>query len=282
MAYDTFARPTGIDWGSADKTFGQVRFGEDSQQVVLFYTRSVFNAMKSQANGSRHYENEIWVKLHPPGERLNVIDRPVTDIDKVKYPQQWNMFLQNKTQVPEGTPIDLLFPNSPATADNLKAFGVHTVQQCAKLSAHAQQTIGMGATEWMNMAKQYLDSASSGTAFLALRAELSQKDTELRVMKQQYDKLKAQLDDLLQRFNNPQVGAATPQAFADAAQQQILANHPSNRRPNKSFSPPPASEVEQAGILRQITEQDFPTVDVTSDQEQVADPTQSLDFGLGT
>lgn len=274
MAYDGLANPTGIEWGNSERTFGQVKFGDDSAQVVVFYTRSVFNAAKSKAKGARFYENEIWVKMHPPGERLNVIDRPVSDLDKIKYQRQWNLFLQNKTQVPDGTPIDLLFPNSPATADSLKAFNVHTIQQCANLSSHALQTIGMGAQDWANMAKQYLDSASSGTSFLKLRSELDQEKQDNRILRQQYDKIRAQLDDVLRRIN---LGSGPPQPWPDAPGQQIAANHPSNPAPNKSraFQAPPSAAMEQADILKQVVEEDFPVVDVTKDQPN------DLDFGLG-
>jgi hypothetical protein len=264
MAYDALPNPTGIEWGSADRTYGRVKFGDDSAQVVLFYTRSVFNAAKSRAAGARHYDNETWVKMHPPGEKLNIIDRPATDLDKSKYPGQWNMFLQNKTQVPEGTPIDLLFPNNPAVADNLRAYGIHTIQQCATLSSHAVQTIGMGAQEWQNMAKQYLDSASNGSAFLAMRTELDKKDVELRVMKQQYDKLQAQLMDIQKRFNNPSLGP-TAANWGEAPEQVINNNHPSQEmRPSKrGFPAPSKDELEQFEVAKQITEQDFPTIDVT-------------------
>lgn len=276
MAYEGLANPTGIDWGNAERTFGQVKFGDDSAQVVIFYTRSVFNAAKSQAKGARFYENEVWVKMHPPGERLNVIDRPVTDVDKIKYQRQWSLFLQNKTQVPDGTPIDLLFPNSPATADSLKAFNIHTIQQCANLSSHALQTIGMGAQDWMNMAKQYLDSASSGTAFLKMRSELDQQKQENRLVRQQYDKVKAQLDDVLKRLNLGS-GSGAMQPWPDAPGLQIDANHPSNPTPNKSrvAQGPSSAAMEQADILKQVVEEDFPVVDVTKDQSN------DLDFGLG-
>jgi hypothetical protein len=36
MAYGDFDRPTGVDWANAGKTYGQVKFGDDSSQVVLF------------------------------------------------------------------------------------------------------------------------------------------------------------------------------------------------------------------------------------------------------
>lgn len=269
MAYDALPNPTGIDWGSADRTYGQVKFGDDSSQIVIFYTRSVFNAAKSKAAGARHYDNQTWVKMHPPGEKLNIIDRPATDLDKAKYAGQWNLFLQNKTQVPEGTPIDLLFPNNPAVADNLRAYGVHTIQQCANLSAHALQTIGMGAQEWQNMAKQYLDSATSGTAFLALRAQLEQKDQELRIMRQQYDKMQAQVNDLLRRVSNPELGVPTAKNWGNAPADIINNNHPSQElRPSRKGAAPPAAELEQAEILKTVTEEDFPTIDVFAEAKK--------------
>lgn len=271
MAYDALPNPTGIDWGNAGKTYGQVKFGDDSQQVVLFYTRSVFNAAKSQQMGSRQYENQTWVKMHPPGERLNVIDRPVQDLDKRRFPGQWNMFLQNKTQVPDGTPIDLLFPNNPAIADNLKAFGVHTVQQCSQLSDNAMQTIGMGAVEWKNMAVRYLDNASSGTAFLKLQAEVQQKDQEIRILKRQFEQLKSAHDDLMQRITNPNAVAQNwqPTEVQDVAGQMVNNNHPSQQqRPSKRTKvDPPAAEIEQAKIFQQVTEESFPVIDVTKDQK---------------
>lgn len=277
MAYD-LPRPTGIDWGNADRSYGQVKFGDDSQQVVMFYTRSVFNSAKSAQVGARQYENQTWVKMHPPGERLNVIDRPVSDHDKRRFPHQWNMFLQNKTQVPEGTPIDLLFPNNPAVADNLKAFGVHTIQQCANLSDNAMQTIGMGSTEWKNMATKYLESASSGTAFLKLQSEVQQKEQQIRILQRQFEQLKAAHDDLVGRINNPNIGSWTP-PNPDLSGDIVNANHPSQAiRPSlKKKAAPPSDEVEQANIIKQVTEESFPILDVTKDQ----DLSQEIDFGLG-
>lgn len=270
MAYDGFQRPTGIEWGNAGKTYGQVKFGDDSQQVVLFYTRSVFNAVKSQQAGSRQYENQNWVKMHPPGEKLNIIDRPVQDNDKIRFPHQWNSFLQNKTQVPEGTPIDLLFPNNPAVADNLKAFGVHTIQQCANLSANALETVGMGATEWKNMAVQYLQSASDGTAFLKLRAELDEERRAYKVLARQFEQLKAQYDQIMIRLNDPNARITENSFVADIAQETLNANHssqsvrPSVKRGKRSEAPP-KDEIDQANLIPKYDEQDFPTKDVTKE-----------------
>lgn len=281
MAFETFARPTGIEWGSADRTYGQVKFGDDSQLVVIFYTKAVFNAALSQEKGVRQYENQTWIKMHPPGERLNIIDRPVENGDKNRFPRQWNLFLQNKSQIPDGTPIDLLFANNPAIADNLRAFGVHTIQQCANLSAHAMDTIGMGANDWKNMAKQYLENAKSGAAFLQLKSEVAQKDQEIKLLKRQFEQLKSQHDDIINRLKDPNTSTYNTSGLQpsyvegyDVQADRLNANHPSQeiKKSKKKVNAPPKDEVDQSNVIKQVTEEDFNSVDVTKDQQ--------LDFGF--
>lgn len=268
MAYDGFAKPTGIEWGNADKTFGQVKFGDDSQLVVIFYTKSVFNAAKSAAEGTRQYDNHIFVKIHPPGERLNVIDRPVQDADKHRFSHQWSLFLQNRTQVPDGTPIDLLFPNNPAIADSLKSMGVYTIQQCANLSSNAIETIGMGGREWVNKAVQYLDNAKSGSSFLKLQAESDKKDQQIKLLERKVNQLTDQLNDVIGRINNPNSNLEQPGWVKgyDVQEDRLNANHPStdSKLPKRGKKvQPKTEELEQHEILRQVSEEDIPIVDIT-------------------
>lgn len=272
MSFDvSLPRPIGIDWNGADRSHGQVRFADASQTVVLFYTKSVFNAAKSAEVGARQYENQVWVKIHPPGEKLNIIDREVLPADKQMYSQQWNAFLQHRTQVPEGTPIDLLFPNNPAIADNLKAFGVHTIQQCSKLSANALDTIGMGAQNWKNMATQYLENATSGTAFLQLRDENERLQQQIQIKDRQFAELKARMDDMDRRFKNPNTGGMQPGWIDgyDAQAERLNSNHPSQEMrpsvPRTDGVAPPDAELQQFEVIRQVTEESMPTVDVTGE-----------------
>lgn len=277
-----FAQPTGIEWGSADRSYGRVKYGDDSQLVVIFYTRPVFNALLSQQKGTRQYENQTWIKMHPPGEKLNIIDRRVQESDKVRFPHQWNMFLQNKTQVPDGTPIDLLFPNNPAVAENLRAFGVHTIQQCANLSAHALDTIGMGAVDWKNMAVKYIENAKSGTAFLQLQTESARKDQEIKLLKRQLEQMQAQLDTVLHRYADPNAASKQPGWVSgyDVTADRINNTHPSKElRPTKNMPAPPQHEIDHANLLKQVTEEDFKPIDVTADQNT---DNQDIKFDFGT
>lgn len=267
-----FQAPSGINWQNADQTYGQVQYGDNNRLVVVFYEKPIFNKVKSVELGVRHYDNKTYVRIHPPGELLNVVDRPATIEDQNRFRHQFSLFLQGKMQVPDGTPIDLLFPNNPAAADNLRAFGVHTIQQCAELSAHALDRIGMGGQEYKNMAVRYLEHGKSGQAFHQLQAQIAQKDQEIKVLNQKLETLTATLQDINYRMENPGVNRLHPVVppNVDVMGDRINANSPlaqGGKRPRgKKNIAPPRDEVDQASIIQQVSEEDFPTVDLTKEE----------------
>jgi len=201
MENTIFQRPTKINMTAGGH--GTVEYGDDSQLVVIFYTRSVENSALSLQEGRRIFNDQVFVKMHAPGERLNIIDRPANENDKNRFPNQYRAYMHNHTQVPDGTPIDLLFPNTPSIADGLKASGVYTVEQCAGLSAHAMDTIGMGAQDYQNKAKRYIENSKKGANFHQIQAELAQRDQTIKLQQHQIGELKRQLDALQQRFADP-------------------------------------------------------------------------------
>src|SRR6202035_5847395 len=167
---DDFQTHSGIKWQG---DVGIVQYGGgDASQVVMFYMRPVRDPAKSTEAGRPWFEDKIFVRIHPPGERLNILDREATDVDKRRFPLQWAQFKDNAPQVSTGTPIDMLFAANPSIAAALKASGVHTVEQCAQLSAHAIETIGMGAQQWVNEATRYLEVANKGVKASQLKAAL--------------------------------------------------------------------------------------------------------------
>ena len=111
--------------------------GGDRNMVCMFYNKPVLNPAKSDEKGRQIFDNKVYVCIHPPGERLNIVDREASDLERRRFPMQWEAFRKNKQQQPEGTPIELLYPGQPTIAATLRASGVQTVEQCAELSAPA-------------------------------------------------------------------------------------------------------------------------------------------------
>lgn len=175
---------------------GVVEYGSAQNKLVQFYWKAVHHPAKSQAAGCPVYEDHVYVKIQEPGERLTQIDRPVRPEDKRVWAIQWNQFQQNQDQLPDGTPIGLLYPEKPSVVHMLAAHGVHTVQQLANLSANAIDTIGMGAQHYVNDAQKYIKSAEAGAGTVQLRKEIEAKDRDIKILRSQLESLKNEVDRL--------------------------------------------------------------------------------------
>jgi hypothetical protein len=234
--------PTGVDWQGGQGNWGIAKFGDDRRAIVFFHKQSVFNEIKSTNAGRRIYDEVDFVSIQHPGEREQKIDRPVKmNEDPHRWPAQWASYQKNQAQVVEGTPIDLLLPNHPGIADNLKSAGVTTIEQLANLSSTGMHNVGMGAQDYVNYARAYLDHAQKGVGFHQLQKELSDRDQQIRLQNQRIDTLTQQLDQLLKQ--NAAILAATPGV---AAVQSAAVQHPTSAAPAFSLPPLPARMPEAA------------------------------------
>lgn len=192
MAEGDFTSPTGISWQGGN--VGIVEYGGGARsQLAIFYNKSVHNPLRSQQEGRPVFEDKIYVRVAPAGERLNIVDRPANRGDQQRWPQQWALFQQNKEQTPEGTPIELLYPEKPAVAATLRANGVMTIEVCANLSANAIDSVGMGAQQWVNAAQKYVAYANRGVAITQHRKDLEERDSKIRVLTQQVEALQDEI-----------------------------------------------------------------------------------------
>ena len=189
-----FSAPTGIDWKG---NVGTVQYGGgDKNMLAMFYTRPMHNPAKSTEAGRPVYDDVPYVRIHPPGERLNIVDRPATGNDAKRFPVQWAQFSQNREQIPEGTPIDLLYPEHPSIGAMLRANSVHTIEQCAELSGPAIDSIGMGAQRYCNDAQKYLQASNKGVKASQLRHELEERDSQIRTLTHMVETLKGEVERL--------------------------------------------------------------------------------------
>lgn len=233
-----YAAPSNIAWSG--KGYGVAEFGSDNQMIVIFYSRPVENPAKSLEAGRKICTDQDYVKMYHPGEgNTNQIDRPVKQEDTRRFPRQWEQYLHNRTQAPEGTPIDLLYPNNPSTAENLRGMGVFTVEQAANLSAHAQDRVGMGSQDIVNKAKAFLENAAKGINFHKHEDMIKKLQQENKLKDTQVLKLQQQVDILMQKLTSPaDQSLSPPWSATDEQTQRINANHVTNQ-----IKPKPATKV---------------------------------------
>lgn len=218
---------------------------DDNQLMVGFYKRSILNKAKSAEMGVPHYESRDFVKIQHPGESLNVVDREVNETDKQRWPNKWAQYQQGVNQVPDGIPINLLFPTKPEIESTLRGYNIHTVEQLAHLSAHGIGTIGMGAQDWVNAAKKYLQHAEKGVDHHHFKTAIEQKDQEIATLKRQMAELTALVQQQRSHPTEPHIPRqqqAAPQDF-DYQTAQINTAHPS-ADDSQAFLQPPAQFVQ--------------------------------------
>jgi hypothetical protein len=190
---------------------GMVRMGSDERMNVLFYKKSVLDPVVSRERGRPWHRAVDYVKIQQPGER-DCVDRPVRENDDAiaRWPHLWNAYQKQQVQAPNGTPVDLLFPQNPEIPANLHGLGVHTIEQLAGLTEHGAQTIGMGATQWRQKAKEYLAAAAGGGNYHKLQQELDKAHNTIEVMGNQMALMKRQLEQLAAQQNQKISGAMMP------------------------------------------------------------------------
>lgn len=221
---------------------GMVRLGSDDRVNVLFYKKSVHDPEESRKRGRPWSKSMDYVRIQQPGEK-DCIDRPVAEDDPAKYrwSRHWEAYQKGQTAAPNGTPVDVLFPQSPEIAANLHSLGVHTVEQLSGLTEHGAQTIGMGATQWRNHAKQFLAAAAGGAGVHALKKQIEERDNKIEVMANQMAGMKAQLDRLMAQIDQRIPPAMIPASDPTLAQRAYTA-------PPMSFSNDSVDEDEQGGV----------------------------------
>jgi hypothetical protein len=188
--------------------YGNVQIGPgDEAMRVIFYKKAVLNQMKSRAAGRPLFDTEVFVKSHMPGEeRLQENDRPATDEHKRRWPRQWAAYLQNREYVPEGTPVEFLFPANPDVPGMLKWHGFHTVELLAKATPVAIESIGMGMADWIAKAKKYLEDSRKGVDHHKIKELEERHAREIKSLQNQIADLVSRLNTALGTLNDVPTG----------------------------------------------------------------------------
>ena len=184
-----------------DPNGGLVQYGSDAKLWVQFQNLPIQNNAKSKDSGRPVFDTIPHVRIRQPGERDETV-RPVIEGDKVRFERQWRLFQNAQEQIPEGTPISILFPSAPGAVETLKYMAVHTVEQLADITDTAKQNIGLGASQWQQMAKAYLEQSSKGKEFHAIMSRIEKLEEESAAKDARIASLSAELTAIQEDDDN--------------------------------------------------------------------------------
>ena len=175
-------------------------FGDD-RLGVMFYTRTVEDKERTLAEGRKCFRDREFVKIMVPGDRLNIVDRPVqrtgnmqTD-DTLRFSKQYARFKNSQEQVAhDGTPLALWPGINGALVEELKYLNIFTVEQLATLADTHVAKVPMGHA-FKRKAAEFVAASKDAAALNKLQSELAERDNKIetleKAIKEQGDQIAA-------------------------------------------------------------------------------------------
>jgi hypothetical protein len=143
----------------------------------------------------KDYKGRPFVRIIVPGDKTNIVEQPVRDDHKERFPRQWLHFQMKQSEqdtgVIPGTPLHVWAAADPEFVNRGRLEELHilkfqTVEQVATASDAQLQRIGMGGTGMRDKARLFLTQK--------VRSDSS---AELEKTRQELDELKAQMAELV-------------------------------------------------------------------------------------
>lgn len=157
-------------------------FNPDDALTVVFYRNAVQNEYESTVQARPIYEDVDYVRIITPGDQFTIIDQPVNEVHKARFPRQWNQFLQSgqSGETMNGTPLSEWTQMSPAQVRMLNGLNFFTVENIAHASDQQINNIGMagGMSGYVlrDLARAYLTRAKEHAQDGRMVAELQKRD----------------------------------------------------------------------------------------------------------
>lgn len=177
--------------GSYTRTEG-VPQARDST-IPRFHMEPVEDPVASASAGRPIFAQQERVQIIQPGNPNSPVFR-VTDEHRNRWPEHYKRFRAGEEVTADGTPLEQWPFLKRNHVLELKAIGIHTVEQCAGLSDLAVQNIGMGGRSIRENANAYLDEAAQISITSAALARAEAAEAREAAMAKQMSELRPMMD----------------------------------------------------------------------------------------
>lgn len=170
------------------------REAADKNVYVKFYIRPRENEAKSAAEGRPIYEDKEYVEIRTPGNTTNVIQRPVTDMDKKRFAAQYRAFKEGDLEQISGTPLVEAPWITRSQVEELSYLRIRTLEQLANVGDDVCTRIP-GLFKLKQRAQAMAANAEKQAPFTAMQKENEELRNSLealqKTVKEQADQIQA-------------------------------------------------------------------------------------------
>ena len=177
----------------------------DEHLFVEIYVGEIKNEDKSLEEGRPIYDQVEMIRITVPGDRNNVVDRPLRPEDKARFPRQYANFKNNVAALVQGTPIALWRDGSKALAQELAFFNIHTVEQLAAApDGNVSKISGL-----INLKQKAIEFVQASKA---PDLKLSALEEQNKLLQDQLEEMKKQIAALAPKADTGKAPAPAPAA----------------------------------------------------------------------
>jgi hypothetical protein len=191
------------DWSKPNES----RFSMDNKLYVEFFRKPILQPGKSREAGRAVYEEIDYVRIHVPGDKSSVIERPVNQQDIFRFQDRYNKWKAGQEEAVTGTPLTALPGMNPSKIEEYKFFKLVTVEQLAE----ANDNLGgkfMSFQQDKQRAKVFLEVAKNNAPIEKMNEELQKRDAEIENLRTMVEALQANAKPA-KRSVAPQVAETT-------------------------------------------------------------------------
>lgn len=109
------------------------RTAADKSVYVKFYMRPVIDEAASTEAGRPIYKDREYVEIRTPGQQNNVIQRPVSDMDRQRFNAAYRQFKAGELEQTIGTPLVEMAWITRSQVEELSHLRIRTVEHLATL-----------------------------------------------------------------------------------------------------------------------------------------------------
>lgn len=183
--------PTNFDSFDEPMRVPEERYAMDNKLYVEFFRKPKLHPGKSTEAGRAVYEEIDYIRVHVPGDKTSVVERPVNEMDAARFADRYAKWKAGQAEAVIGTPLSALPGMSPAKVEEYKFFKVITVEQLAE----ANDTLGqkfMGFQQDKARAKAFMEVAANNAPIERMNEELQKRDAEIENLRTMVEALQAQ------------------------------------------------------------------------------------------
>lgn len=168
----------------------------DEKLPVRFYMGTMPDDEATKTQGRPIFRDVECIQIF--NSKDNVIDRPVRDTDKQRWPGAYQAWKQSGASEPGsvGTRLEHWPLMTRAQCEEYKYFKIFTVEQLAELPDSIVQKV-MGATKLKQAARLYVEAAKGDAPLRAMQQELEKRDGTIEELRSEVTRLTKLVEERL-------------------------------------------------------------------------------------